>query len=1510
MKTSVVSAPENPNDMKIAPIRCFLLRASCALALLYAAASPAHAVKFTGDAGTAWSNGANWEGGEAPIGGGTVEITDAVVDLDVPVSVSGVTLSNGTIRGAGGSLTVTGQLQIASGGFFSGTPTVVNIPSSGTVKWSGGSFTNNFTLNNSGVIEWSGGPVFFDGVLNNSATGSFVIIGDHGFGTTQRAGVINNAGRIVKQTGNGVSQFSGFTAETNQINTTLNNTGTVEVASGTLEIGSGTSSGNFIIAAGKTLLVQGNGPHTFDQATFTGAGKCSFGGNATFLGEINSSVEIELLGEITGGDTEQPQGSLTGTGELVWKSGAIVGAFTIGEGVRTTLTGPAVKSYRGSLVNQGTMDWAGPGPLATNDSTFRNEGTFNVLAAGTFLADLHINGQTFENVGTLNTFPGGTSQTDDTLIVNAGTVNIGGYGSAGILTTRLLQTSTGSLQMEIGGASADAPEFDQLRGPATLDGALTVDVINGYVPPTDARFTLVASHDGKFARVFTAGGTDRFAIEYPGNSRTDLVSLTDAPVPSRLWGAGRDLARNEVPDRDAELPATNARFPQWSYGYRSTAGGTNLTPFTPEQHINDGTGLHGWIANGQATLAVNTKNTPIVFNTGSGDYKPLYPDQIYMAPGSGNEFLVVRWTAPEAGDYRVIARWLDLDQYGGNGVTAHVILNGQEEFAETLASTATAAGRARLRARTFSLNAGDVLDFVVGSNGENGFDATAFNAAVRRVPKVTITTPASNLTVPEGQDVTIEAAIDHTGPIAEVILDIDGETVAKKLSPPYSFVHQFEPGTHYVRVIANDERKAPGASAPLEVTVTPAGATSLARKGASKAATSSGKYYTAVESGGYWQNPTTWSPQGVPGEEDCVMIGSGTDVLISEFEIARELHLLGRIVQVGSGGSDVGLAVNKHLAITGGEVIGLAGGPRFTFRTSTRAKAFICLKPAVFRDIDLDFNGKLTIVGGGVVSSGSSFTNSGRVIVTAEPATENRVSAGFERYEQKGGVTALGPSTLLNAPGVQLAGTLQLSPGYVIARDGASVIARDGASVIARDGASLVGLDGGSLVGNDGSTLIGNDGGTLVGLDGGSLVGLDGGSVIARDGASFIKNSAAGMSAPQARRSAASDGVSAEAAESGSIVLAGGIVSGTGELRGSVINQSSYLSPGASAGTVVVNGDYTQEAGGTLLLEIGGKDFATGYDAFAVGGVATLGGNLIVKTIDGFTPAEGDSFTPLLYASAKGSFANISSNAQVTLDADSMTLKVSGPNPPGPKALNIATRMRVETGDNVLIAGFIITGDQPKKVLVRGIGPSLPVDGALADPTLDLDDGAFTNDNWKSDQQGEIEATTIPPTSEVEAAIVATLEPGAHTAVLRGKNDGTGVGLVEVYDLESGSPVQLANISTRGQVQTGDNVMIGGFIIGGSYPAKVLVRAIGPSLPVDGALQDPTLELVDSNGATVSNDNWRATQESEIIATTVPPTNDREAAIVATLVPGAYTAIVRGKDDTIGVALVEGYNLQ
>ena len=262
---------------------------------------------------------------------------------------------------------------------------------------------------------------------------------------------------------------------------------------------------------------------------------------------------------------------------------------------------------------------------------------------------------------------------------------------------------------------------------------------------------------------------------------------------------------------------------------------------------------------------------------------------------------------------------------------------------------------------------------------------------------------------------------------------------------------------------------------------------------------------------------------------------------------------------------------------------------------------------------------------------------------------------------------------------------------------------------------------------------------------------------------------------------------------------------------------------------------------------------------------------------------------------------------------------------------NISTRLAVGTGSNVLIGGFIIPDDaqstETKKVLLRGIGPSLPLAGTLADPTLSLFDstGAMigTNDNWRTTQIGgvitsdnvaAIEASTIPPTDDNESAMVVDLPVGAYTAIVSGVDDTTGIGLVEAYDLDSVGPLRLANISTRGFVNTGDNVMIGGMISLGTRAQTILARAIGPSLVDAGipdALQDPLLELYDGNGLLVAaNDNWRADQEAAILATGIPPTHDSESAILATLLPGPYTGIVRGVGGTIGVALVEFYRLE
>ena len=257
--------------------------------------------------------------------------------------------------------------------------------------------------------------------------------------------------------------------------------------------------------------------------------------------------------------------------------------------------------------------------------------------------------------------------------------------------------------------------------------------------------------------------------------------------------------------------------------------------------------------------------------------------------------------------------------------------------------------------------------------------------------------------------------------------------------------------------------------------------------------------------------------------------------------------------------------------------------------------------------------------------------------------------------------------------------------------------------------------------------------------------------------------------------------------------------------------------------------------------------------------------------------------------------------------------------------LNISTRGDAETGDKVLIGGFILTGGtEPKRLIIRAIGPSLSplLEGVLGDPVLELhepDGTIITNDNWKSSQEEEIDATGLAPGNDLEAALIVTLPPadpatpgsGLYTVIVHGKDNGTGIGLVEVYDLDDpNAATYLGNISTRGFVQSEAKAMIGGFIIGeAGHIGQVLVRAIGPSLTtIPDALQDPTLSLFNAQGVLVDqSDDWAETNADLIEATGLAPADSRESAILADLAPGAYTAIVQGKASTTGVGLVEVY---
>jgi acetyl esterase/lipase len=310
---------------------------------------------------------------------------------------------------------------------------------------------------------------------------------------------------------------------------------------------------------------------------------------------------------------------------------------------------------------------------------------------------------------------------------------------------------------------------------------------------------------------------------------------------------------------------------------------------------------------------------------------------------------------------------------------------------------------------------------------------------------------------------------------------------------------------------------------------------------------------------------------------------------------------------------------------------------------------------------------------------------------------------------------------------------------------------------------------------------------------------------------------------------------------------------------------------------------------------------------------------------DMFTRLDGNGVTNYQAITLPGNLHSFSNWSAVKDSALAFLATGFGAAPPPPsptpspskQLLNVSTRAQVATGDKVMVGGFIINGDKAKRVVLRALGPSLAilgVAGTLSDPVLAIYDSdgylVESNDNWIL--SGGL-PTDLVPASNAESLLLAILPPGSYTGVLTGAGAATGTALFEMYDLEPAAS-HIVNVSTRGQAGTLDDVIIGGVIIGGPAPVNVIARALGPSLAsvgVTGALPDPVMELHDSNGALLfANDNWRSNQEQEIIATNIPPPDDRESAIVATLPSGNYTALVHGAGSTTGVALVEVYDLE
>ena len=620
------------------------------------------------------------------------------------------------------------------------------------------------------------------------------------------------------------------------------------------------------------------------------------------------------------------------------------------------------------------------------------------------------------------------------------------------------------------------------------------------------------------------------------------------------------------------------------------------------------------------------------------------------------------------------------------------------------------------------LPVGATVDFVVGANGDANADLTALNAAVRRLPTVTISAPAS---VVAGQDVNV--TINSSEPLTAAALRRDGMNAGTDRTAPFDFVlRDLTPGVYQLQA----EGLAGGvltSSNLLTLTVTDPPTVTRRGTAAPDAITATGSTFDAVTSG-TWDRADIWRRRsdggsGVPGPNDVAIIPDNVQIVLDTNRTVGKVFSEGRIAGE-SGNTNLELTVTKQLGIAGLIRDLTIKIPVGSVLTNVKGSAF-------FENIKVENDGEM-VISKSLFATGGSLVNRGALNVRTGPG--------------QGGPVILKGSDLM------LAGTVRLSPGVAIAGrlvglDGGTLIGLDGSTLIGNDGSTLVGNDGASLIGLDGSTLIGLDGGTLVGLDGGTLVGLDGGTLVGNDGASLVGNDGASLAQVNAAALIGNDGSTRPTngvpgekdvpLGSNGLSFSNYAISGNCNLIGNVSLDGGYMLPGSSPGTIVVAGNLDLGASSTTVLEVGGDSSQpTASDRLSVLGTANLGGNLIVRTVNGFTPAPNDSIPLLTYGAASGNFSSITSNAQIAFGPNGATVQVNGANPPAPKALNISTRMRVEAGDNVLIAGFIVTGSQPKKVIIRGLGPSLPVAGALADPILELDGGAVINDDWRSTQEG------------------------------------------------------------------------------------------------------------------------------------------------------------------------------
>lgn len=652
-----------------------------------------------------------------------------------------------------------------------------------------------------------------------------------------------------------------------------------------------------------------------------------------------------------------------------------------------------------------------------------------------------------------------------------------------------------------------------------------------------------------------------------------------------------------------------------------------------------------------------------------------------------------------------------------------------------------------------------------------------------------------------------------------------------------------------------------------------------------------------------------------------------------------------RVFEINSGSTNTtisGLTIAEGWVSTAG-LFGSSGGGILNSSASGTVNIVSCvLFDNVADNVGLG-------MGGGIYNAGTvniinttiadNFSPEGGGIYNASGASANITNSTIfdnhtGRFENGGGIYNAGSVTIINTT-ISGNSTGQFGEGGGVSNEG-TVIARN--SIIAKNGAGHEGDDFNGVLISQGFNLIGNNDQTTMTPTTGDQIGTPASPIDPllgplQDNGGPTPTLALLFGSPAIDKGGAAPGITSDQRGRQRPVDIAAIANAMGG-NGSDIGAFEVFSPiqfssadysvGESAGSVTLTVTRTDDVSqpATVHYATSDRTATAGSDYNSASGDLAFASGETSKTLsvqildDDIHEGNEETFTVTLSSPTGGDLGL--PVAVVTIVEDD----------PAPRSLNISTRSRVETGDNVMIGGFIITGNVPKPVVLRGLGPSLvnagvPATAVLNDPVLELRgaSGALitSNDNWKeSPQRAQIEGTVFQPADDREAVILATLPPAGYTAVVRGQDGGSGVGLVETYDTDQSSDSMLANLSTRALVGTGNDVLIGGFILGAANGgADIIVRALGPSLAEFGIanpLPDPTLELRDANGGLMtSNDNWKdnPAQQQQIMAAGLQPSHDLEAALAVNFPPGNYTAIVAGRDfGSGGLGLVEIYNLQ